>query len=69
VCWQKNPDVIIIATMGGFGAEEKKVWETYKSMNATKYRRIFLIDSETSCSPTPENFARAFADVIGFVAQ
>jgi ABC-type Fe3+-hydroxamate transport system substrate-binding protein len=65
----KNPDVIIIATMGGFGAEEKKVWETYKSMNATKYRRIFLIDSETSCSPTPENFARAFADVIGFVAQ
>lgn len=65
----KNPDVIIIATMGGFGAEEKKVWETYKSMNATKNRRIFLIDSETSCSPTPENFARAFADVISFVAQ
>jgi iron complex transport system substrate-binding protein len=65
----KNPDVIIIATMGGFGAQEKKVWETYKSMNATKSRRIFLIDSETSCSPTPENFARAFADVIGFVTQ
>lgn len=65
----KNPDVIIIATMGGFGAEEKKVWETYKSMNATKNRRIFLIDSETSCSPTPENFARAFADVISFVTQ
>ena len=65
----KNTDVIIIATMGGFGAEEKKVWETYKSMNATKNRRIFLIDSETSCSPTPENFARAFADVISFVTQ
>jgi len=65
----KNPEVIIIATMGGFGAEEKKVWETYKSMNATKNRRIYLIDSETSCSPTPDNFARAFADVIGFVTQ
>jgi iron complex transport system substrate-binding protein len=65
----KNPDVIIIATMGGFGAQEKKVWETYKSMNATKNRRIFLIDSETSCSPTPENFARAFADVISFITQ
>jgi iron complex transport system substrate-binding protein len=65
----KNPDVIIIATMGGFGAEEKKVWETYKSINATKNRRIFLIDSETSCSPTPENFASAFADVISFVTQ
>jgi ABC-type Fe3+-hydroxamate transport system substrate-binding protein len=65
----KNPDVIIIATMGGFGAEEKKVWESYKSMNATKKQRIYLIDSETSCSPTPENFARAFADVISFVIQ
>jgi len=65
----KNPDVIIIATMGGFGVQEKKVWETYKSMNATKNRRIFLIDSETSCSPTPDNFARAFADVISFVTQ
>jgi iron complex transport system substrate-binding protein len=55
--------------MGGFGVQEKKVWETYKSMNATKNRRIFLIDSETSCSPTPDNFARAFADVVSFVTQ
>jgi len=60
----KNPDVIFIATMGGFGAEEKKVWENYKGLKAASTKSIFLIESETSCSPTPENFAKAFADVV-----
>lgn len=60
----KNPDVIFIATMGGFGAEEKKVWESYKGLKAAETGSIFLIESETSCSPTPDNFAKAFADVV-----
>jgi len=50
--------------MGGFGAEEKKVWENYKGLKAASTKSIFLIESETSCSPTPENFAKAFADVV-----
>ena len=65
----KNPDVIIVATMGGFGAEEKKIWKSYKGLNAAKNNKIFLIDSETACSPTPVNFAKAFADVVKFVNQ
>jgi iron complex transport system substrate-binding protein len=60
----KNPDVIFIATMGGYGAEEKKVWENYKGLKAADTKSIFLIESETSCSPTPDNFAKAFADVV-----
>lgn len=60
----KNPDVIFIATMGGFGEVEKKVWESYKGLKAAETRMIFLIDSETSCSPTPDNFAKAFTDVV-----
>ena len=60
----KNPDVIFIATMGGYGAEEKKVWESYKGLKAGETGNIFLIESETSCSPTPDNFAKAFADVV-----
>lgn len=63
----KNPDVIIIAEMGGFGAEEKKVWETYKGLSAVKNRKVFLISSETSCSPTPENFISALRDVYNFI--
>ena len=60
----KNPDVIFIATMGGFGEQEKKVWENYKGLKAAETKKVFLIDSETSCSPTPDNFAKAFADVV-----
>jgi iron complex transport system substrate-binding protein len=66
---KKNPDVIIVATMGGFGADEKKVWESYNGLKAAKTEKIFLIDSETSCSPTPASFASAFTDVVKFVNQ
>jgi len=63
----KNPDVIIVATMGGFGLEEQKIWQSYAGLKAAKNNKIFLIDSETACSPTPVNFAKAFADVVKFV--
>jgi ABC-type Fe3+-hydroxamate transport system substrate-binding protein len=65
----KNPDVIIVATMGGFGAEEQKLWKSYPGLKAAKNNKIFLIDSETACSPTPVNFVKAFTDVVNFVNQ
>ena len=65
----KNPDVIVIATMGGFGTEEQKVWNTYEGMAAVKNRKVFIISSETSCSPTPANFVSALTDVYQFVSQ
>ncbi len=65
----KNPDVIFVATMGGFGKQEKEIWQSYKGLNAARNNKIFLIDSETSCSPTPVNFARAFTDVVKFLNQ
>lgn len=65
----KNPDVIIIAAMGGFGAEEQKVWNTYSGMSAVKKQKVFIISSETSCSPTPANFVSALEDVFQFVSQ
>ncbi len=65
----KNPDIIIVATMGGFGKEEQKIWRSYKGLKAVENEKVFLIDSETSCSPTPDNFAKAFADVYKFVSQ
>ncbi len=65
----RNPDVIIIATMGGFGEEEKKIWQSYKGLEATKNKRIFLIESEIACSPTPDNFAIAFTRIHQFLNQ
>ncbi|MCY1718727.1 helical backbone metal receptor [Prolixibacteraceae bacterium Z1-6] len=65
----KNPDVIVIAEMGGFGKDEQKVWYTYESISAVKNNKVFLISSETSCSPTPANFVSALQDVYQFVSE
>jgi len=65
----RNPDVIIIATMGGFGEEEMKIWNTFDTITAVKNKDVFLIDSETSCSPTPANFVSALEDVYRFLSK
>jgi len=65
----RNPDVIIIATMGGFGKEEMEVWKGYHGLNAAETGKIFLVDSETSCSPTPDNFLKAFSDIVANLNQ
>ena len=65
----RNPDVIIIATMGGFGEEEMKIWRTFDTITAVKNNDLFLIDSKTSCSPTPANFVSALEDVYSFLSN
>lgn len=52
----KNPDVIVVVLMGVLGNEEKESWNKYKQLSAVKNNRIFIIDSEKACSPTPTNF-------------
>lgn len=50
-----DPDVILITLMG-IGNQEKKMWENYKMIKAVKNGKIFLIDSDKICSPTPLSF-------------
>lgn len=65
----KNPDVIIIASMGGFGENEVKTWKNFTSIKAIKNNKIFLVPSETSCSPTPHNFVLALNDIYSNIYQ
>ncbi|MCD6355306.1 MAG: ABC transporter substrate-binding protein [Prolixibacteraceae bacterium] len=65
----RNPDVIIVATMGGFGKKEKEIWSSYPGLKAAKNKHIFLIDSKIACSPTPVNFVKALKNVYQFVTQ
>ena len=44
----RNPDVIVLVTMGNVSEDEKKTWEKYHYLNATKNKKIFSIDSEIS---------------------
>lgn len=60
----RNPDVIIIVTMGIAGSEEIKIWSSYKTLNAAMNKRIFIIDSDRACSPTPADFADVVEEMI-----
>ena len=52
----KNPDYIFICTMGVATDQETKVWESYRSMNAVKNNRLFTINADIACQPTPITF-------------
>lgn len=54
----QNPDYIFIVTMGIIGEEEKKVWESFKDLNAVKNNKIFIVDSDLACTPTPQTFLK-----------
>lgn len=60
----KNPDVIILSSMGGFGKGELEVWKSYEGLSAAKNSNIFLVNEKTACSPTPKNFASALSDIF-----
>lgn len=60
----RNPDIIIIVTMGIAGDEEQKIWESYKQLNAVKNKQIFVIDSNLACTPTPVSFVKTFETIV-----
>ena len=60
----QNPDVILIVTMGIIGEEEKKIWGKYKTLNAVKNNRIYIIDSYNVCSPTPVSFVMVLWEIL-----
>lgn len=55
---KRNPDIIFIVTMGIETEKEKKVWETFKNLSAVKAKKIFIIESEIACTPTPVTFVQ-----------
>lgn len=61
---RSNPDVIIISTMGIIGEDEKRAWQRYKSINAVKNNRIYIMDSDKLCEPTPVSFIEALKEIV-----
>jgi len=61
---EENPDCIIIVTMGIVGEEERKTWQKFKTLNAVKNNRIYIIDSYKLCSPTPVSFVEVLEEII-----
>lgn len=63
----KNPEALVIASMGGESKSEKKKWETFSYLSATKNKQIFVIDSEKICSPNPLVFVSAVKELAQFL--
>lgn len=61
---KQNPDVIFIVTMGIVANQEKKTWKSYASMSASKGNKIFILDADKTCSPTPILFVDALEEMI-----
>lgn len=58
-----NPDVIIIAGMGISGESERRSWGRFRSISAVKNNRIYTVDADKLCSPTPVTFADYLDDI------
>ncbi len=63
----KNPDIIFIVTMGITGEEEYKQWQTFKDMKATSSEKIFIIDADKACSPTPVTFIETLDTMVSLL--
>ncbi len=64
---KQDPDVIIIVTMGMPGENERKRWRSFPAISAVKHGRIFLMDSYSTCSPTPATFVQALEQITAML--
>jgi iron complex transport system substrate-binding protein len=64
---QDDPEIIIIAAMGLSAEEEKRNWEGFQTLRAVKNRRIYIVDSDKYCNPTPLSFGEALKEMVGIL--
>ena len=64
---KQNPDVIFIVTMGIVAEEEKATWQGYSALSASKSKKIYILDADKTCSPTPILFVDALEEMIGLM--
>ncbi|OIN97207.1 hypothetical protein AUJ66_04040 [Candidatus Desantisbacteria bacterium CG1_02_38_46] len=66
---KKNPDVIIIVTMGEYTEKEKKTWYKFKELPAVKNNRIYIIDADLVCRPAPTVLIEGLKEIAKCIHQ
>ena len=56
---EKNPDVILVVSMGNIGKEEIKKWKKYISLNAVKNNKLYILNADDIFALTPKTFLNA----------
>lgn len=57
----RNPHIVIISDMGQITAQAKQMWgeERFADVSAVKNKKIYVMESDLLCQPTPINFIKA----------
>ena len=63
----RDPDVILISSMGFDGEREKAAWERFNSLRAVAGRRVYILDEYLMCSPTPVRCVTALKAIMGYL--
>ncbi len=66
----RDPQVIIIAIMGsesGVAAAEKKKWLGFPGLAAVRDQRVYLLEPDLVCSPSPLTFARTLETIASLL--
>ena len=53
--------------MGMVASEEKSKWMSFDKLNAVKNNRIYTIDADKACSPTPLSFVETLKEIVDFL--
>ncbi len=53
---KRNPEIIILVTMGDVTAKEEDYWRQFKDLEAVKINRIYIVNADKVCRPTPRSF-------------
>lgn len=60
---RQDPDVIILVTMGDVTKEEKRSWQKFKNLKAIRSDRIYIVDADLVCRPSPLTFAEGVEEI------
>ena len=64
---KRDPDVIIMTSMGDITAEEKAIWQGFSCLKAASTGRIYMLDDPIFTNPNPEAVADGVAIVAGLL--
>lgn len=55
----RDPQAIFVVSMGVVGEEQQKAWEQFAEMRAVQAQKIFIVDSNKACLPSPLLFVES----------
>jgi len=64
---KRDPDVIMLVTMGDVTKREKAYWKKFKDLKAVKSDRIYFIDADKVCRSTPNSFLAGVKEVAALL--